>query len=168
MTPIEYDKFYHIFNRGNNYEDIFRQKSDYLHFLNLLDIYITTVADVYAWALLRNHFHLLVRIKDESEIGFLNSEHAKSKDIELKWRTYHPVRQTILCPPDESMSSDFPSSGGHGNVEGNDKDLTIPCPPLSDEGMSNQQTNFVRKPKPQEQFKHLFNVCKKTYKYLIL
>ena len=86
--PLEYGKYYHIYNRGNNYEDIFTENSDYKHFLNIYDIYIHPVADTYAWCLMKNHFHILVRIKEEPEIGFLNSEHSKSEDLCIKWKTY--------------------------------------------------------------------------------
>ena len=33
-------------------------------FLSLYDKYISPVADTYAWVLMGNHFHLLVRIKN--------------------------------------------------------------------------------------------------------
>lgn len=88
--PIEYGKFYHIYNRGNNYENIFLNNDDYLHFLSNYEIYISPIADTYAWCLMKNHFHILLRIKDEREIGFLNSEYANSEEIYLKWKTFFP------------------------------------------------------------------------------
>ncbi len=72
MKPLlEYGKYYHIYNRGNNYENIFNENSDYEHFLRIYDIYISTVAETFAWCLMKNHFHILVRIKEDHEIGFL-------------------------------------------------------------------------------------------------
>jgi putative transposase len=68
---LEYDKFYHIYNRGNNSEDLFSKPDDYKFFLRLYDKYIDCVAETYSWVLMKNHFHFLVRIKDEDEIGFL-------------------------------------------------------------------------------------------------
>lgn len=56
---------YHIFNRGNNKEDIFKEEKNCIYFLSLLKKYLLPVADVYAYCLLRNHFHLALRIKDE-------------------------------------------------------------------------------------------------------
>lgn len=56
-------KYYHIFNRGNNGCRLFYNQGDYEHFLHLYDKYITPVADTLAWALMGNHFHLLVYIK---------------------------------------------------------------------------------------------------------
>lgn len=86
--PLEYGKYYHIYNRGNNYENIFIENSDYKHFLHIYEIYINPIADTYAWCLMKNHFHALLRVKDENEIGFLNSENAKSEDPGIKWKTY--------------------------------------------------------------------------------
>ena len=37
-------------------------------FLQLIKKYLLKVADIYAYCLLSNHFHLLVRMKDESDI----------------------------------------------------------------------------------------------------
>jgi len=64
-----YDTYYHIFNRGNNREKIFYTERNYQHFLNLYSKYITPVADLFAYCLLKNHFHLLLRIKSETEIA---------------------------------------------------------------------------------------------------
>lgn len=65
---LEEGKYYHIFNRGNNGDNIFYQVDNYYHFLRLYEKYIEPVADTYAWVLLKNHFHLLVYIKTEQEI----------------------------------------------------------------------------------------------------
>ena len=67
-TPLEYSKFYHIYNRGNNSENLFLNNDNYQYFLSLYDKYISVIADTYAWCLMPNHFHILVRIKDEAEI----------------------------------------------------------------------------------------------------
>jgi len=63
-----YGNYYHIYNRGINSCDLYRDADNYEHFLNLYDKYISPIADTYAWVLMPNHFHLLLRIKDEKEI----------------------------------------------------------------------------------------------------
>ncbi len=60
--PLEPNYFYHIYNRGINGCPIFRESSNYEHFLSIYDKYISNVADTYAWVLMGNHFHLLVKI----------------------------------------------------------------------------------------------------------
>jgi putative transposase len=63
-VPLEAGNFYHIYNRGNNSEPIFLNENNYAYFLGLIDKYVYKVADVYCYCLLNNHFHLLVRIKE--------------------------------------------------------------------------------------------------------
>ena len=66
-APLQRGQVYHIYNRGNNPEEIFIQERNYRHFLQLYAQYVEPVADTYAYCLLRNHFHFLVRINDEDE-----------------------------------------------------------------------------------------------------
>jgi putative transposase len=68
-SPLLFDTCYHIYNRGNNHENIFIQERNYTYFLNLHFKYIEPVAETFAYCLLRNHFHMLVRIKSEEEIN---------------------------------------------------------------------------------------------------
>ena len=57
--------YYHIYSRGNNRENIFLQEKNYHYFFKLYTRHIVPVAQTYAYCLLRNHFHFLVRIQDE-------------------------------------------------------------------------------------------------------
>ncbi|MCK9325047.1 MAG: hypothetical protein M0P69_06085 [Bacteroidales bacterium] len=66
--PLEYGQVYHIFNRGVNKMDIFRTSANYQYFLHQYNNYIDPVVDTFAWCLLKNHFHLLVRVKTLDEI----------------------------------------------------------------------------------------------------
>lgn len=68
LPLLEHGKFFHIYNRGNNGENIFIEERNYHYFLLLYEKYILPVADTFAFCLLRNHFHLFVRIKSEGEI----------------------------------------------------------------------------------------------------
>ena len=69
IIPLEFGSFYHIYNRGNNKELLFKDESDYVFFLKQYEKYSLSVFETYAWVLMGNHFHLLVRIKEEKEIG---------------------------------------------------------------------------------------------------
>ena len=63
---LEYGKIYHIYNRGINKGDVFFETKNYEYFMNLYAKHIDPVSDTYAWCLMKNHFHFLVRIKDET------------------------------------------------------------------------------------------------------
>jgi putative transposase len=64
-TPLEAGRFYHIYNRGIDKTNIFRNKDNYDYFLKLYAKHCTCVVETYAYCLLANHFHLLVRVKEE-------------------------------------------------------------------------------------------------------
>ena len=78
--PLEYGRFYHIYNRGINGCDLFYENENHEYFLHLYDKHISKVADTFAWVLMRNHFHILVKIKPVDELfenGFENLEGLK-------------------------------------------------------------------------------------------
>jgi REP element-mobilizing transposase RayT len=66
-------RYYHMLNRGNNHENIFLEERNYTYFLQLYTKYMLPVADTFAYCLLRNHFHLLIRVKSTQESDSSNS-----------------------------------------------------------------------------------------------
>lgn len=62
--PFEEGKFFYIFNKGNNNERIFFHDENYKYFLRRFDEYMSPFLTVYAYCLLPNLFHFLVRIKE--------------------------------------------------------------------------------------------------------
>ena len=65
--PLEYGKYYHIYNRGINSAPLFKEQDNYEFFLRLYDLHISPMAETFAWCLMNNHFHFLVRIKEYAE-----------------------------------------------------------------------------------------------------
>ena len=72
-------QFYHIYHRGNNRENIFIEEKNYNYFLDLWKKYIMIIADTWAYCLMKNHFHALVRIHDSVE----TSEVYKTSEVYL-------------------------------------------------------------------------------------
>ena len=91
-TPFVSGEYYHIYNRGNSKQKIFLDESDYNRFLKLLflcnselninfrnvidvtkDIFVfereKTLVDIGAFCLMPNHFHLLLREKEDGNIS---------------------------------------------------------------------------------------------------
>lgn len=107
-SPLAYETCYHIYNRGNNREDIFVQERNYRHFLKLYARYVDPVAETFAFCLLKNHFHLLVRIKSEEEI-------IKTREtLKVSLRTNTRVNQRALSyqrddQAKKPLGSDYPS-----------------------------------------------------------
>ena len=67
-SPLLYDTYYHIYNRGVNGENIFFEEKNYDYFLKLYEKHLIPVTDLFAYCLLRNHFHISIRTKSEEEI----------------------------------------------------------------------------------------------------
>ena len=65
---FEAGNYYHLYNRGNNRENIFIEERNYNYFLKLVLKYIVPIADIYAYCLLKNHFHILLKIKVRNEL----------------------------------------------------------------------------------------------------
>jgi putative transposase len=68
IERLQYGKVYHIYNRGVNKMNIFRTEKNKAYFLKLYFERIGPIVDTYAWVLMSNHFHLMVRIKTLKEI----------------------------------------------------------------------------------------------------
>jgi putative transposase len=84
-TPFEPDCFYHIYNRTVDLKPMFTKNENYHYFLKRYSDYLSGVVDTYAYCLLGNHFHLLVRVKSQSDLAFFqklsNQKSEKSHDI---------------------------------------------------------------------------------------
>ena len=81
--PLLAGNMYHITARATGNEKLFLNEDNYHFFLQRYQKYITPVADTFAWALLPNHFHLLVEIKSYEELEELfikNYPHKKTTD----------------------------------------------------------------------------------------
>jgi len=68
MEKLQPNCTYHIFNHANGFENIFTKDENYRFFLEKYHLYIRPVAETYAYCLLPNHFHLVVRIRKTEAI----------------------------------------------------------------------------------------------------
>ncbi len=99
--PLQHGKFYHIYNRGINSAAIFFEKSNYDYFLRLYENHIDPVAETYAWCLMKNHFHFLVKIKEKDLAGtdrlphqcFSNLFNAYAKAVNKKYNRHGSLFQ---------------------------------------------------------------------------
>ncbi|MCB8919434.1 MAG: hypothetical protein H6666_16070 [Ardenticatenaceae bacterium] len=67
IQPLRFGQTYHIYNRGNNRENLFVEPRNYPYFLNLYAKHILPIAETYAYCLLPNHFHFAIRTRTEEE-----------------------------------------------------------------------------------------------------
>jgi REP element-mobilizing transposase RayT len=96
QTFLEKGKFYHIYNRGRKGENLFRENENYYHFIRLYEKYVNPIAETYAWVLLGNHFHLLIKTSaKETEKPlfryFSNFFNAYTKSFNKRYNRYGPL-----------------------------------------------------------------------------
>lgn len=75
---LEKNKLFHIYNQGNNREKIFYNERNYEYFLLKLKRYLLPYADILAWCLMPNHFHLMVYVR-ETEKYISKNENSKNQ-----------------------------------------------------------------------------------------
>jgi putative transposase len=62
LRPIDDGLIYHVINRGNNRQDVFRKPEDFQAFLRALaELKNRKPFELFGYCLMSNHFHLLVR-----------------------------------------------------------------------------------------------------------
>ena len=83
---IEPEKFYHIWNRGNNRENLFYTPANYEYFLRLYAEYLDKVVETYAFCLLPNHFHLLIRTKPFLLVSPAGETNKRSNPVSLAFQ----------------------------------------------------------------------------------
>jgi putative transposase len=68
MQPLVPDTCFHIFNHANGFENVFKEAENYRFFLEKYLLHISPIAETYAYCLMPNHFHLVVRIRKREVI----------------------------------------------------------------------------------------------------
>ncbi len=95
--------FYHMYNHGVHDIDLFREKFDFQYYLEKFKLYFSPYFEVYAYCLMPNHYHFIVRVREEEDIRkeianlidskaktyFLKGEIPLDKLIEDQFRRMH-------------------------------------------------------------------------------
>jgi putative transposase len=90
IMKLEKGFLYHVYNRGNNGERIFYKRSNYRFFIEKIEIHILPYADIMAWCLMPNHFHLMILVNHEAlsaltlnqSIGKMLSSYARAVNLQ--------------------------------------------------------------------------------------
>ena len=103
------EAFYHVYNRGNSYEKLFLNNENYRFFYIKCQNYLSSVSTIYAYSLLPNHFHLLIKTHSSENIK-LNENVTFSSHISKtfsnlfnsytkSFNQYHHRRGTLFSQP---------------------------------------------------------------------
>lgn len=58
---------YHVYNQGNNRQQLFFERENYLYFLEKVRQGLLPYCDILAWCLMPNHYHLLIIVREDYE-----------------------------------------------------------------------------------------------------
>lgn len=81
---FETGHFYHLYNRSNNSELLFKDEENYRYFLRKFKVRFVDYLSVYAYCLMPTHFHFLIRVKTKDidelrkQIGIQLSAYTKA------------------------------------------------------------------------------------------
>mgnify|MGYP001091428824 CR=1 FL=1 len=98
ITPILGGNYYHIFNRGANRQNIFFLPKNYYYFLKLLKNFLGEYVYFLAYTLLPNHFHLIIKVRDEIEGTVLSKKNG--------FIAPHKIEGTVISKENGSLITD--------------------------------------------------------------
>ena len=67
LEVLQKDCYYHVYNRGINGTNIFDSNINKLYFLQQLAKYLENKISLFAYCLMNNHFHLVIRLNSEEK-----------------------------------------------------------------------------------------------------
>ena len=79
--PLEPGQAYHIWTHANGSENLFRSSENYRYFLEKYSLYVHPVAETFAYCLMPNHLHLMIRVRGEEEILEVLGKKKKDQDL---------------------------------------------------------------------------------------
>jgi len=66
--PLQTDRMYHIWTHANGSENLFRVEENYRYFLDKYSQHVHPVVKTFAYCLMPNHLHLMVKVRGEDEV----------------------------------------------------------------------------------------------------
>jgi len=104
---FEPGNLYHIYNQGNNRQKIFFSRENYLFFLNKIKKHILPHADIVAWCLMPNHFHLMIYVHTTE----VDSEGVTPSDALTKTKTLNESIGVLLRSYTRAINKQEDSTG---------------------------------------------------------
>jgi putative transposase len=107
--PLQAGYYYHLYNRGHNYQDIFFNRENYLYFLRQFRQYlIPDTLDVISYCLMPNHYHFIVYLKTDDftqkiQPFILSYSKAINKQYQRVGSLFQGKYQAIIVDKDEYL-----------------------------------------------------------------
>ena len=91
-TRFENDGIYHIYNRTIDKKPMFLSVDNYAYFIRQFDKYLSNYIKIYAYCLLGNHFHFMIKVNDLTDLTtFQKLSNLNEKLSNLKEKTTHDI-----------------------------------------------------------------------------
>jgi putative transposase len=84
-TRFEDEGIYHVYNRTVDRKPMFTSDENYAFFIRQFDKYLSNFISIYAYCLLGNHFHFLIKVNDLTDLTTFK------KLSNLKEKTTHDI-----------------------------------------------------------------------------
>lgn len=83
-TLLEAGNMYHVWTHANGRENLFRTPGNYYYFLEKYALQVHPVAETFAYCLMPNHLHLMVRVRMEEELEEFRKVKMKNRKTNVK------------------------------------------------------------------------------------
>jgi putative transposase len=116
---------FHIYNQGNNRQKIYFGSENYRFFLKKIETHILPFADILAWCLIPNNFHLMVHVNEpevderlvvvfplwykNSGITCINNSDPKNDypNVCFNYILFNPIKDGLVSRPEEWKFSSY-------------------------------------------------------------
>lgn len=109
-TQFQEGCFYHVYNRSVDRKQMFRNEGNFYFFLKRYNDYLSKVVDTYAYCLLGNHFHLLIKIKDLEAYRVLEKVKEGATTHEIISHQFRKFFQSYAMAFNKQQNRDFVSN----------------------------------------------------------
>lgn len=86
--PFEPGRTFHVYNHATNKDILFPQQRNYYYFLEQYEKYMSSVWNTYAYCLLSNHVHFLIKVKDEDALKNAGIEKQHHLFVTRHWKNF--------------------------------------------------------------------------------
>lgn len=106
-------QIYHVFNRGNNKQQIFYEEDNYKYFLEKMRKYLVPYCDLLVYSLMPNHFHLMICANEITNLPYRRTNrlpHRKRKP-HVKMSLFSWGLQQLLSSYSKGINKQFNRTG---------------------------------------------------------
>jgi REP element-mobilizing transposase RayT len=96
-TRFENDGIYHVYNRTVDRKPLFTSDKNYAYFIRQFDKYLSNFVKIYAYNLLGNHFHFMIKVNDLTDLttfkklSNLTTEKLSNLELQDRQKTTHDI-----------------------------------------------------------------------------